>query len=251
MKINFSLAASQRGELIFSFLRRIALVVMMITLWSFTLEEGETNKYIAYFSIFYFVFDVLMTGRAGSRFVRDVLTGKINTFLLKPIYYPLYRIMDVLTLIFARSIIPMTLFVIAAILFPAEFGPGSFTSFVIFLPTIIMAVFLYQFIMMTLASLSLWFANIGFLFTVYGLVISFVNGGLIPISEYPENIQKILFFLPTSYGGGIQVDMYLGRYSVSESLTAFFVVSAWTLFFAFVSNRVYMRGLSKLEAVGG
>lgn len=251
IKLNIALVSAHRGEIAFSFLRRITLVVIMITLWSITVQEGTDNKYIPYFSLFYFLFDPLTTGRAGGKFVKDVLTGNINSFLLKPIYYPAYRIIDILTVILTRIALPILLLVFAIIFKPETFGPASLGHLLIFIPTGIVSIFLFQLMMILMANLSFWFGNMAFLFTVYGLIIKFVNGGLIPISEYSTEVRDILFFLPTSYAGGIEVDIYLGRYSLGRGVLAFFVVLGWTLFFAYINHIVYSKGLSKLEAVGG
>ncbi len=249
--MNLSLVAANRGEVVFSFLRRIIIVLVMVSVWSLTNSGENAANYLGYFSIFYFIFDSLTTGRAGGRFVKDVLSGNINTFLLKPIYYPFYRLFDIITIVLSRLTLPIGLLIIAIVLFPQTFGPASFLDLLIFIPTSILSVVLFQIIMITIANLSFWFGNISFIFTVYGLIVKFVNGGLIPISEYSKQVQDILFFLPTSYGGGIETNIYLGRYPLSQATLAFIIVLFWTVSFMFVNHRLYLKGLSKLEAVGG
>ena len=77
-----------------------------------------------------------------------------------------------------------------------------------------------------------------------------LGGGFIPIIFFPTWVQKILLFTPFPYVEFIPGMIFVGYYSVAESLKFIALQFGWLLILFFVWRFVFSKAYKKFTGVG-
>jgi ABC-2 type transport system permease protein len=183
----------------------------------------------------------------------DIANGDLSNYLVKPIsYFKYWFTRDIsskaLNLIFA-TVEFVGLFLI---LRPPFFFQTNPLTLFIFLISIILAIFIYFFLLFLISSIPFWAPEIGwgshFLVTV--VIIEALSGSLFPINILPLGLQLVTLALPFPYLIYFPVEVYLGNIGGNALIGGLMVAIAWTGVLWFTLNFVWQKGLRVYQAMG-
>ena len=184
---------------------------------------------------------------------RDVAQGDLSNYLLKPLSYLKYWFTrdissKVLNLMFAV----VEFLILFLILKPPFFFQGNSVALFAFLVAIILAIFIYFFLLFLISSIPFWAPEIGwgshFLVTV--VILEAFSGALFPINILPQGLQSLIMATPFPYLIYFPVEAYLGNINGSALIGGLMVAAAWTGVLWLSLNFVWQKGLKVYQAVG-
>ena len=210
------------------------------------------NSMVAYFITLIIVDTLTVPNEDDFQIAEDIREGRINTLLLKPIEYRLYRFY-----LFAAARSVHAVFAVIPLGFAMIWLHSYFDDlpWLANLPYALLATlgaaFIQFFFCFTLAMIAFWILDIGSVtFIIYS--IEFLLGGhIFPIDAFPQWLQIICMHLPFAYETYFPAAILIGHVSDSQMLIGFAWQWAWIGFFYVLSGILWKRGLHQYTAVGG
>jgi ABC-2 type transport system permease protein len=218
-----------------------------------TAFKGYTfTSMVAYFITLIIVDTLVLAVDDEFQMSEDIRDGRINSLLLKPLDYRLYRFHLFTSARIVHSAFALVPLGIAMIwLGPYYAGLPWLAN----LPATLLAAtgasilqFLFTF---TIGMLAFWILDIGSVaFIIYSL--EFLLGGhIFPIDAFPEWLQIICLRLPFAYETYFPAAILIGHVNGPALWTGFLWQWAWIGFFYVFSGILWKRGLHQYTAVGG
>ena len=258
-KISFEQEFVYRLNFILWRVRNVFQILLTYFLWSTVFTNPETQifgydraKILTYVFGIMIVRALVFSARAMD-VSRDVAQGDLSNYLLKPLSYLKYWFTrdissKVLNLMFAV----VEFLILFLILKPPFFFQGNSVALFAFLVAIILAIFIYFFLLFLISSIPFWAPEIGwgshFLVTV--VILEAFSGALFPINILPQGLQSLIMATPFPYLIYFPVEVYLGNINGSALIGGLMVAAAWTGVLWLSLNFVWQKGLKVYQAVG-
>jgi len=182
----------------------------------------------------------------------DIARGSLSNYLLKPVsYFKYWFVRDAsskaLNLIFAF----FEFIILFIILRPPLYLQTDPLLILLFVCSIIVAVFLYFFLIFLFSLIPFWqpeqsWASM-FLFMIFS---DFLGGGLFPIDIMPSTLQGFVYLTPFPYLIFTPLQIYIGKFSAVRSLGAIGVGLIWVFLLAFVVKNTWRLGLRSYRSEG-
>jgi ABC-2 type transport system permease protein len=210
------------------------------------------NSMVAYFITLILIDTLTVPNEDDFQIAEDIRDGRINTLLLKPIEYRLYRfhLFAAARIVHAAfALIPLAI----AMIWLGQYYQGL--PWLVNLPATLLATLgaaLIQFYFcFALAMIAFWILDIGSVtFIIYS--IEFLLGGhIFPIDAFPHWLQHICLCLPFAYETYFPAAILIGHVNGPELISGFLWQWAWVGFFYILSGILWKRGLHEYTAVGG
>lgn len=189
---------------------------------------------------------------AGWNLQNHIQRGTFITFMLLPVshrYYALsqkvgHRLLGVLV-----EFIPV--FLILRLAFGLRLVPQN----ILYAAVSFAFAFLINFyINYSIGAVGFWLVKNQGVRSVFNLVKNIFAGVFIPLTLFPEFLQKALFFLPFQYISYVPVSVFIGEYHLADMTVPIPVVllcqAAMVLAMAMVSRWTYNLGIRKYVGVG-
>lgn len=184
----------------------------------------------------------------------DVVEGRVAMNLIKPIDYRLSLISEALGDMIYHLILP-GIFIWTGLelykVFVLGMAPVSVSTVVLYLFSVLMSFLIY-------VLFDFCFGMIAFFTTyIFGLrmaktaLLSFLTGQLIPISLFPEVVQRIFDFMPFSSMIYTPVMIYLGKYSGAELSWALGRQFVWIVLLYWLGSVIWKQVTKRLVVLGG
>lgn len=103
---------------------------------------------------------------------------------------------------------------------------------------------------MIIALLAFWITELRGLFEVVEVLILILGGALMPLSLYPEFLEKIASFLPISYVIYYPIIAMQGQLTNIEILKVIGLQLIWITILGFIYQRVWRAGVKQYSAIG-
>ncbi|MEA3430153.1 MAG: ABC-2 family transporter protein [Nanoarchaeota archaeon] len=179
----------------------------------------------------------------------DILRGELVFELLKPVRHMTSAIcfeggMNLLSIIIQA--IPILAVGILFFAMPA----ASIINFLLFIVALIVAYLIYFMISYIIGVAAFWLKRIDGLHRAKKPIITFLAGGLIPLTFFPEGLQAALKYLPFQYVRFIPINIYLGNFGVLESLEFIGIGSIWVLGLYILIRFMWKRAMNKFTGAG-
>lgn len=252
IKNQFSQVLSYRFEIFGNFVFRLFGFLTFFFIWSLTAtNQQELNKLFVYYFLFYCLFSSFMSSRPAKWFGQAISTGEFSNYLLKPISFPLVNSIKYISLISARLIMPLIVFIVAGLVRPDLFADTSVLAILLFIVFAIFGIILWNLFMNFMGATAFWVTEIGFTLTVIDLILNFFNGAWIPFYLYPQWLIDVLLFTPIPYFGAFPIMIWQGSLPAGKIVQGVIVLFIWLVIFYMASRLIYKRGIKKYEAFGG
>lgn len=257
IKSNFA----YKGRFYLFIVCRIFSVFILYYLWMAIYGSSETgvlggltqNEMIVYIFMS-FIVSSIVTISISSDIGFHVIDGSIAINLIKPINYRGSLLAGALGRMIYRFVVPSLIIWIGVELYKAV-GLGlpvvSFERIILFLVSCILSFLIY-------VLFDFCFGMIAFITTyIFGLaiiknaILSFLTGQLIPLTFFPNEMQKIFEFLPFSSMNYVPVMIYLGKYNTQELAFALARQGIWVIILYVVGGLIWKKVTKRLIVLGG
>lgn len=183
----------------------------------------------------------------------DIAQGDLSNYLLKPVsYFKYWWTRDVsskaLNLVFAA----VEFMVLYFILKPPFFFQKDIYMLITFLLSVIIAMFLYFFILFVVSAVPFWAPELGWgsQFLMLIVVVEGLSGSLFPTNVLPTNLQSLVLATPFPYLVYFPVQVYLGNVTGLDLVKGIFIGIFWTFALMFFMNWIWQKGLKVYESIG-
>ena len=207
---------------------------------------------VAYFITLILLDTLTVPNEDDFQIAEDIREGRINTLLLKPIDYRLYRfhLYAAARIVHATfAVVPLAL----AMIWLRRYFDGLpwLENLPLALLATVGAALIQFFFCFTLAMIAFWILDIGSItFIIYS--IEFLLGGhIFPIDAFPEWLRIICLHLPFAYETFFPAAILIGHVHGQDLAYGFLWQWAWIGFFYVLSGIWWKKGLRQYTAVGG
>jgi ABC-2 type transport system permease protein len=218
-----------------------------------TAFAGYTFKsMVAYFITLILVDTLTVPNEDDFQIAEDIRDGRINTLLLKPIDYRLYRFYLYASARIVHAAFAAVPLGIAMIWLGYYFQDLPWlVNLPVALAATVGAAFIQFFFCFALAMIAFWILDIGSI-TVLIYSIEFLLGGhIFPVDAFPHWLQVICLHLPFAYETYFPAAILIGHVHGMALVWGFLWQWAWVGFFYVLSGILWKRGLRQYTAVGG
>lgn len=182
---------------------------------------------------------------------QNIQDGTLSTFLIKPLNpYFVWFTRDLGTKAFYFFLGLIGYLVVALFFRDYLLGVISFRHLFLFILALILSSLLQFFLFEALSLLSFWVENTyGLRFTMR-VIMEVVGGAIIPLSFFPEFLQKIFELLPFPFMIYLPMKIYLGKITLPEVWIEFLKEVAWVMVLSILNLIIWKKGIRQYVAMG-
>ena len=126
-------------------------------------------------------------------------------------------------------------------------SPGHFLFFLL---SMMLAALLQFFLFEALSLLAFWVENTyGIRFTMR-VIMEVVGGAIIPLSFFPQILQKLFLLLPFPYLIYLPMKIYLGKIALNDVPLEFLKETIWIIGLALLNLIIWKKGIRQYVAMG-
>ena len=207
---------------------------------------------VAYFITLIVVDTLTVPNEDDFQIAEDIREGRINSLLLKPLEYRLYRFHLYAAARIVQAAFALVPLAIAMIWLRYYFAGLPWLENLPFaLLALIGAAMIQFFLCFALAMVAFWILDIGSVtFIIYS--VEFLLGGhIFPVDAFPLWLQHLCAALPFMYEIFFPAAILIGHVHGVALLYGFIWQWAWVGFLYLISGFLWKRGLRQYTAVGG
>ncbi|MBI4217599.1 MAG: ABC-2 family transporter protein [Elusimicrobia bacterium] len=257
LRISLQQSIYYRASFLMDRARTITIVFAFYAFWS-TLFQGRSQ--LAGYSIsqmFTYVLGMnilrsLIFSDKTWEILREINTGRISYYLIRPISYIGYcsarDLADKIIHLFSAFLevwIAVSLFNIPLYL------PKSPVTLLAFLLSAVLAMILYFLMSYAVSALAFWTAESGGPRFCFELFLEFAAGAFFPLDVLPASLKSIFEFLPFASLLYFPLNIFLERASSAALLSGFLNQILWIAILSFVTRSLWKRGLKAYCSEGG
>jgi ABC-2 type transport system permease protein len=182
---------------------------------------------------------------------QNIQDGTLSSYLIQPINpYGIWFFRDLGSKTFLFTLGLLGYLVFCFFLGNYLIAPPGLWYVLFFLLSLVFASLLQFFIFQSLSLLSFWIENTyGIRFTIR-VIMEVLAGAIIPLSFFPEVLQKIFLLLPFHFLIYLPMKIYLGKIPLSQIPFDLMKEAGWTVGFALLNLLIWRRGIRQYMAMG-
>ncbi|MBI4370319.1 MAG: ABC-2 family transporter protein [Elusimicrobia bacterium] len=255
--MNLQHQLERRLSLAMERLRSLALVLSLYYLWSALLDDPSRQflgysreQMLTYVLGLALLRSLVLTNRAFD-LTWEIARGRLSFLMLRPISVYGHQFAldasDKMTRL-ASAIVEVALLVL--LLEARLSAPRHPIAIVWAAMAATLALLLFFFISMALATSGFWSAeSVGFLWAA-SLVMEFCSGAFFPLDVLPDLGRRVLMLSPFPYLVYFPLNLYLERLTAGEMIQGFIILAFWLLAIGLISRRLWDIGLRDYDAEG-
>ncbi len=243
-----------------TFIFILAPLIVHICLWVAVYGGGVTAQQMAGYT-----FEMMMTytiiGHLLDKFTSEInlqlktsseiRDGLISRYLVKPVDY---FYLDIASLFANRIVYFLTLSVpyLIVIVITRDYLIFN-TNLVIlsfFLLSLLMAILLSYMVNHLIGLVTFWLQEVTSLYVFTQSTFLFLAGGYFTLDLLPKSVYEFLMLTPFPYMLYFPITLYMGRYTVMESVYYLGICLVWIIFMFFLNKLVWKLGLKRYTADG-
>jgi len=259
LKLGIAGVLEYRMDFLIELLNSLFPIIVQYFVWTaIYLNSTQTiiNGY-SYKELISYIFIATLMSKAiapgfENEIATEIRTGKLNTYLIKPMSYYLSKIYSTIgkKIIHMAIICPIMLICYYVILnywgMPVE--PRNILFFMI---TLIVAFLLNCCIFYALSMVTFWTTQSWGIIIAFQIVINILSGGVLPLNVIGTYISNIFRYLPFRYIIEFPVEVLQGNYSISGVFIGIAIQIVSIGFFIILSTVLWKKGLKHYDAFGG
>ena len=170
----------------------------------------------------------------------EVLEGKIAINLIKPVDTQwMYLFQTVGESCFRALMFTAPISVVLALVYPI-LPPFSPVLGILFLLSCGFALLIFALINFFVGTLSLHIYSIVGVIRAKYFIVEFMSGLLIPLSFFPESLQRIMLFLPFAHISFTPLQIYLGKVRGAEAWQSLGIQALWVVVL-YITSRAFWK----------
>lgn len=216
-----------------------------------TLFGYEYEQMIVYIILAGLLSKVMSTGFEWE-IASDIKNGGLSRFLVQPIRYLPYRIMNFL----GAKLVQLFMFSIisAIILVSLYFSIGlelAFGNIGLLFLVILLSLLLNCLLFYCISALAFWITEIAAVFIGLGVVTNILSGGIFPLDVFGEKVEKVLLMLPFPYVIYFPLNILGGKYTMGDIVNGLLIQCFWIIICYALAKLLWHKGMKKYVAIGG
>ena len=234
-------------------------LVGTVFIWGaiFEAKGGGINNFdyasVVYYFLLVLVLDSLITpGDDEWQVATDIRDGQMNSFLVKPMNYLVYRMALFVSNRLLYTVVTLPVVILVFVVFQHYLvWPSSWATWVLAIISVFLAASLQFLISYSVAMLAFWMLEIS---TVVFIIYSFeyfLSGHMFPLGFMPVAFQEVLKLLPFPYELYFPISIFMDKVHGAALWEGLLIQFCWVLIIAFGANTLWQRGLRRYQAVGG
>ena len=237
------------------FLAPISLIIYFFLWGSIFAYSGEViirgftlQQMISYFAISMVVGFFTWSG-IDEWLEHDVRHGHLIVALLKPIHFFNWNYFFEFGMNILSVIIEMIPVITIAVIF---FGLtiAAPVNLIFFAISVFFASIIYTSISFCVGLTAFWFKRISGIRRMKRILMSFLSGGILPLTFFPENYQRISKFLPFQYARFEPINIYMGKYTVLQMSQIILFQIIWVVILLGLGLLVWNKAFKKFAGAG-
>lgn len=215
------------------------------------LMQGFTLAKITLYYVIVAVGGRILTGENIGFVSREIYEGTFSRYLIYPLSAFQYKVTTYLTYSVFYSTQLILIYFIYRLGFTNAAPSGTdFLNLLLGTGLFLLSAFVYVLMVMMVELLALWADNIWSLVVMLRFFSTFLGGGLLPLTFFPEWSQQILKYLPFPYYLSLPARTILGETVLAEILSGLGILSVWGLIFAGCVSLIWRFGQKHYTGVG-
>jgi ABC-2 type transport system permease protein len=160
--------------------------------------------------------------------------------------YHLYKKLGELAWVLPGQILPIA--VVAYVFFGMRIA--SYTNFGFFIVSSFLALLINYAFIFLLGISAFWLVKYSGMRMFRSGLMWFLTGAFVPITFFPEAMQRVFDFLPFKYIMFTPVETFLGKYDIAGMAQNIAIQIAWVVILLVCVNFTWKAGLKRFSAVG-
>jgi ABC-2 type transport system permease protein len=241
---NFKANLAYRTTAFFIIIRDLIPLTISLTIYG---SIAENNNYLVYFLVGNLFFRWLtLFGDINWEIRHAIAYGQLSKHLLRPFGWIRYEFMAVIGGNFYPIVINTLIFSIAIII--SQINLDFSWNLPLLIPFFILACVIYFCIDLMVGCITFWTPETNVLIDTKAIATPFLAGSLAFLDT--NAITQTFVYLPWSYMMHHPMQVYLGNYSLEQTLWSAFGGLVWSIVLITTSTIVLKNGLRKNESVG-
>ncbi len=247
----------RRSTLIMDRLGGFAVVVSLYSFWIALIGNKATflgytrAEMLTYVLALNILRSFVFTGR-GWQLVGEISTGKISSYLVRPLSYQGYALaLDLAqkTVHVAAAFFEVGL--LALLVRGGLFLPSDPATWILFGVAVLLSSLLFFFLEFMVSSLAFWTSESGGPLFCFELFLQFAAGAFFPLDVLPLALRRALEATPFPYMVYFPVRIFLEKVSPVEALRILGMEALWLAAVYAAAMTVWRRGVRSYAAEGG
>lgn len=193
----------------------------------------------------------MIQGPGHGMIAREIYDGSLTRYLIYPVSFFNFKYIQFC----ANVVIYFAQFIIAIALFVLFFGKPvdvnfSMQSLVLGIFAILSAGLMAFTLSALFEMIAFWADKVWSLLVMVRFAVGLLGGAMIPLSFFPEKLERILTFLPFRYIAAFPINTSLGKISADEWVEGIIIIMLWWAIFYALTRVVWNRGKYKYTGVG-
>ncbi|MBS3166993.1 ABC-2 family transporter protein [Candidatus Woesearchaeota archaeon] len=181
---------------------------------------------------------------------RVIIRGRLDYELIRPTYYFIKSCLREFVKSLVQFAAALFFFFIISLIFGWKVQTNIF-SLILFLISI-MLMFLLSYVFAEIMSiLTFWFKSDNPFTWLFGGILRFCGGELVPLSMLPLWFATINNYLPFKYMIATPIYIYLNKYPILESLQQVGLQFIWIIILFLILSIIWNKGLKRYDSQGG
>lgn len=247
----------RRSSLLMDRIGGLAIILSLYYFWK-TLLAGKAeflgytgDQMLSYVLLMNLLRSFVFTGR-GWELVGEISSGKISSYLVRPINYHGYA----LALDLAQKTVHLTaafleVGLLVAVIKAPIYLPARPETWLLFPAAVALSSLLFFFLEFMVSSLAFWTSESGGPLFCFELFLQFAAGTFFPLDVLPAALQRALALTPFPYMVFFPINIYLERTSTPEAVRLLGVEALWLALFYWAARAVWRVGVQSYSAEGG
>ena len=215
---------------------------------------GLTRAEMVVYIFMVYVTRSMVTSSISDWVSEDVVKGMVSMQLIKPIDYRLSLVARAMGTMVYQFLAPGVFIWIGLELYKYFVLGIPFTdptNVALYLLSCVMSFLIYVLFDFCVGMIAFFTNYIFGLLMVKHALLSFLTGQLIPLTFFPETVQRVFDFLPFSSMVYTPVMIYLGKYSGGELAFVLLRQAVWVVLLYGIGSLIWRRVVKRLVVLGG
>lgn len=248
-----------RSDFWVTFLGQVLIQVFIAhALWTAVFEANSTEMMEGFtltkITLYYVITSVgqrILTGENIGFISREIYEGTFSRYLIYPLSVFGYKV----TTYFTYSLFYSSQLILIYFIYRLGFTSFSFTfteavNLLLGTGLFLLSALVYVQMVMMIELLALWADNIWSLVVMLRFFSTFLGGGLLPLTFFPEWAQGVLQYLPFPYYLSLPTRTILGDTGTIEIITGLGILTFWGFIFSGVVALIWRFGQKHYTGVG-
>ena len=247
----------RRSTLIMDRVGGFAVVLSLYSFWNALLGDkpsfmGYTrSEMLTYVLTINVLRSLVFTGR-GWQLVQEISSGKISSYLIRPISYHAYSLaLDLAqkTVHVASALVEVA--ILAFFIRGGLFLPARPATWILFAVSAVLASLIFFFMEFLVSSLAFWTSESGGPLFCFELFLQFAAGAFFPLDVLPDALRRLLSATPFPYMVYFPARIFLEKVSATEAARVLGIEAAWLAAFVAAALSAWRVGVRSYAAEGG